>query len=111
MENRKSTSIEIIRYHIPSTDHIDFEEAYKKAGKFLESSPYCTAYNIIKGSDEPDSYIITIYWTSVEDHLQKFRSSNHFSVFFQLVKPFFAAIQEMKHYHLPLIEWKRSNNE
>jgi heme-degrading monooxygenase HmoA len=75
-------SIEIIRYNVPSDGHAAFEEAYIKAGKHLESSPFCKGYHIIKGTEEPDHYILTIYWTSVEDHLQKFRKSEQFSAFF-----------------------------
>jgi len=107
MEDNQHYSIEIIRYNIPSSDYATFEKAYLEAGKLLEASPYCKGYHIIKGSDEPDHYIVTIYWTSEEDHLQKFRKSEQFTGFFQLVKPFYSNIAEMKHYHPPLVNWKK----
>jgi hypothetical protein len=34
----------------------------------------------------------------VERHLQGFRKSADFGAFFQLVKPFYASIEEMNHY-------------
>lgn len=107
MENSPNYSIEIIRYNIPSSGHTAFEKAYTEAGKLLEASPYCKGYNIIKGSDEPDHYIVTICWTSEADHLQKFRKSEQFAGFFQLVKPFYNNIQEMKHYLPPLVNWQK----
>ncbi|WP_218124266.1 antibiotic biosynthesis monooxygenase family protein [Chitinophaga filiformis] len=107
MEDNKDYSVEIIRYNIPASNYAAFEKAYLDAGKLLEASPYCKGYQIIKGSDEPDHYIVTIYWTSEEDHLQKFRKSEQFTGFFQLVKPFYSNIAEMKHYHPPLVNWKR----
>jgi heme-degrading monooxygenase HmoA len=107
MEENQNYSIEIIRYNIPSSNYAAFEKAYIDAGKLLEASPYCKGYHVIKGSDEPDHYIVTIYWTSEEDHLQKFRKSGQFTGFFQLVKPFYSNIAEMKHYHPPLVNWKK----
>jgi len=111
MENGKNPCIEIIRYKIPSLAHADFEKAYTEAGEFLKASSYCKAYHIIKGIDEPDNYIVPIYWTSVEDHVHKFRSDDNFSKFLQFVKPFYSTIQEMKHYQLPLVHWKMKDDE
>jgi heme-degrading monooxygenase HmoA len=108
MTNNTNYSIEIIRYNIPASSHSDFEQAYTAGGKILESSPYCMGYQVIKGEDEPDNYIVTIHWTSRPDHLQKFRSSEQFTGFFQCVKPFFNNILEMKHYHPALAAWSKS---
>lgn len=97
MENKFPT-IEIIRYTIPKEQRITFETAYTKAGEFLKASPYCQGFEMIRGTDEPQHYIIRIHWTSVDDHLQKFRNSDAFKSFFNLVKPFYNNIDEMKHY-------------
>lgn len=97
MEKTKQT-IEIIRYDVPEEQRPSFETAYTKAGEFLKASPYCQGFEIINGTDEPQHYIIRIHWTSVEDHLQKFRNSDAFRSFFNLVKPFYNNIEEMKHY-------------
>lgn len=111
MENKKNACIEIIRYKIPLSEHENFENAYSAGARFLQSSPCCTGYNIMKGIDEPDNYIVTIYWTSVEDHMQVFRNSEEFKGFFEYVRPFFNAIQEMKHYGQPLLKWIKLNND
>ncbi|HZG22952.1 MAG TPA: antibiotic biosynthesis monooxygenase [Chitinophagaceae bacterium] len=108
MTDHNSNSVEIIRYNIPGASHASFEQAYTMGGKLLEASPYCTGYHINKGDDEPDNYIVTIYWTSKDDHLTKFRTSEQFTGFFKFVKPFFNNIQEMKHYHPPLVSWSKS---
>jgi heme-degrading monooxygenase HmoA len=107
MNDVNNYSVEIIRYNIPAMEHSAFEEAYKMAFKLLEASPYCKSYQLIKGADEPDNYIITINWTSIEDHLQKFRKSEQFGSFFHFVKPFFNNITEMKHYQPPLASWTK----
>lgn len=103
----KDCSVEIIRYAIPPAQQADFENAYTKAGNLLRASPYCLGYELIKGVDEPDNYILTIYWTSLADHLNGFRKSSAFGQFFNLVKPFYQHIQEMKHYEQTALSWQK----
>lgn len=107
MEKKKNYSVEIIRYNISADQHQNFEQAYTSAGKYLQSSPYCLGYQLIHGKEEPDNYIVIIHWTSVDDHLNGFRKSADFMPFFNLVKPFFNNIKEMKHYEMTEIEWQK----
>jgi quinol monooxygenase YgiN len=94
----KNHTVEIIRYTIAADQHAGFEEAYKKAGKLLQESAFCMAYQVIHGEEEPDHYIVIIDWTSTQDHMNGFRQSPQFMPFFNLVKPFYNNIEEMKHY-------------
>lgn len=106
MDN-KNYSVEIIRYDIPQNERSNFEKAYAEAGKYLQSSKYCLGYELIHGNEEPNNYIVIINWTSKEEHLQGFRKSAEFMPFFNLVKPFYNNIKEMKHYDLTPMNWKR----
>lgn len=107
MKMNKNFSVEIIRYNIPSEEFENFEKAYDKAGELLLESPYCLGYNILHGDDEPNHYIVTIYWKSKEEHLNGFRRSEQFPSFLNLVKPFYNNIEEMKHYKKIRKEWKK----
>ncbi len=107
LDLNKENSVEIIRYTIPAAQQTAFEDAYTAAGGILQASPYCLGYSLIKGVDEPENYLLTIYWTSVPDHLNGFRKSAAFGAFFNLVKPFYAQIQEMKHYEQTKLCWQR----
>lgn len=107
MKNDPTYSVEIIRYNIPSDQATAFENAYSKAGEHLRASPYCLGYEVIHGEEEPNHYIVRIHWTSVRDHLDKFRKSAEFMGFFTLVKPFFNNIEEMKHYNHTAIVWSK----
>lgn len=98
-------SVEIIRYTIPQDQHTNFETAYVAAGKHLKESVYCLGYQVMHGNEEPDHYIVIIHWTSKEEHLNGFRKSEGFQPFFDLVKPFYNNIQEMKHYDLTPNTW------
>lgn len=101
-------SLEVIRYLIPSTEHTHFEKAYLLASKYLQESEYCLGYEVLKGTEEPENYILHIRWTSMQDHLNGFRKSTSFPPFFQLVKPFFNHILEMKYYGVTKNSWSRS---
>lgn len=48
--------------------------------------------------EEPERFIVRIEWDSVDGHEKGFRTSAAFGDFFRAVKPFFAQIEEMKHY-------------
>ena len=107
MDKSKNYSVEIIRYNIPSDQRTNFEEAYSNAGTILKNSSYCLAYEIIHGTDEPQHYIARIHWTSADDHINGFRKSKEFMSFYNLVKPFYNNIEEMKHYETTSIFWSK----
>jgi quinol monooxygenase YgiN len=103
----KNYSIEIIRYTIPEQERSHFEKSYELAGKYLQASEFCLGYQVIHGNEGPNHYIVIIHWTSQQEHLQGFRKSKVFIPFFDLVKPFYAHIEEMKHYDLTSNKWTR----
>lgn len=105
--NQQDLSVEIIRYNIQQDQHAGFESAYREAGKYLKGSPYCLGFQVIHGNDEPNHYIVIIHWTSKEEHLKGFRTSSEFMPFFNLVKPFFNNIEEMKHYDMTDIGYNK----
>lgn len=107
MDKNKNYSVEIIRYNVAEDEKANFEDAYLKAGTVLKNSPFCLGYEIIRGVDEKQHYIVRIHWTSVYDHLNGFRKSKEFASFFALVKPFYNNIEEMKHYELTDTVWDR----
>lgn len=94
--------IEYIRYHIPADRSNQFECAYAEAGRSLAASSHCRAYEVSRGVEEPESYVVRIEWDSLEGHEQGFRTSPEFREFFACVQAFFHDIEEMRHYE-PLL--------
>lgn len=90
--------IEYIRYRVPRERHEEFEAVWAGAQTALREAPQCESYEVARGLEEPDNYIVRIEWSSLEDHEQGFRQSAGFGRFFQAVKPFFDQIEEMRHY-------------
>ena len=98
---------EVIRYKIPSAQAEAFEQAYHEAETILQGSKHCLGYDLLRGIEEPENWILLLHWDSVEGHEQGFRREPHFTDFFNLVKPFFQQIQEMKHYEHRKMQWGR----
>ncbi|HEX3650551.1 MAG TPA: antibiotic biosynthesis monooxygenase family protein [Pseudonocardiaceae bacterium] len=92
--------VEYIRYSVPPEQATHFEQTYEKAADYLLASPHCLGYDVARCVDEPASYIVRIHWDSAAGHIGGFRSSPRFRSFFELVKPFFPDIAEMRHYDL-----------
>jgi hemoglobin len=89
---------EYIRYNLPAALNAQFEADYIKAQDFLKASSVCMGCDLTHCEEEPQRYILRILWTSTEDHLKIFRSSEEFKGFFAVVKAYIPHIEEMQHY-------------
>ncbi len=89
---------EYIRYRIDDARRAVFIEAYTTAAEALDDSSYCLGYELAHCEEEPDRFILRITWTSTEDHLQKFRSSEQFRRFFPPIRAYVNDIEGMQHY-------------
>lgn len=90
--------VEYIRYAIPNHRGPELEAAYLEAREALDASPHCLGYELARGHEEPDKYILRIEWDSIDGHLEGFRGSEEFQRFLVHVRPFLSMIEEMKHY-------------
>lgn len=87
--------LEYIRYAVPPERSEEFEAAYRQAQGPLQASEHCLGWQLARGIEEPENYILRIEWDSVEGHEQGFRRAPEWRDFFAAVKPFFEQIQEM----------------
>jgi quinol monooxygenase YgiN len=92
--------VEYVRYTIPAERQDAFVAAYRDAAAELRASSHCLRYELTQCVEEPSSFVVRIEWDSIEGHMQGFRKDPEFPPFFVKVKPFFADIQEMRHYAL-----------
>lgn len=90
--------IEYVRYRIPADRAADFEAAYGRAAGQLAGAPECVDFELSRCVEEADAYILRIGWTSVADHLQGFRTGDHFPPFLAEIKDYVPMIEEMRHY-------------
>ena len=92
--------IEYIRYKVAVDQSTAFQRAYANAADILDRSEHCISYELSQCTEEKEVFTVRIEWDSVEGHLNGFRKSAEFGQFFELVKPFFQQIQEMRHYEI-----------
>jgi quinol monooxygenase YgiN len=95
--------IEYIRYTIPPEQGATFEAAYAEARAVLDASEHCLGYEVARGVEEPEHYVVRIEWDSLAGHERGFRTSSGFADFFAAVRPFFDQIAEMRHYEATTI--------
>ncbi|MBB4893457.1 quinol monooxygenase YgiN [Streptomyces olivoverticillatus] len=101
-------TVEYIRYRIAETERrTAFEKAYAAAAEHLYAAPQCLGYELSRGVEEPERYILRIEWTSVEDHEGGFRRGPHFPPFLAEIRPYVDDIEEMKHYERTLVVDKK----
>jgi quinol monooxygenase YgiN len=98
----EDVAIEYIRYRIPAEGANAFVDAYRAAVVPLGASEYCLGYDLTQCAEDPELFTLRIRWTSIDDHLQKFRSSRQFREFFSHIRPFVGQIEEMQHYAVTL---------
>ena len=94
---------EYVRYRLTDAEPDEFEAAYARAAEALDAAPQCLAYELSRGVEEPDRYVLRIEWTSVAEHEEGFRSGPEFGRFLAAVRPYMGQIEEMKHYDLTAV--------
>lgn len=92
--------VEHIRYRVSLEQADEFAAAYARAGEVLAVDEHCLGHEVARGVEEPENWVVRITWDSLEGHERGFRAAPHFQDFFAAVRPFFGAVQEMKHYQV-----------
>jgi hemoglobin len=92
--------IEYVRYRIAESAAEEFVDAYRRAASSLERSLFCLHYELARCSEEPECFILRLQWTSLEDHMSKFRQSAEFREFLKSIGPYVDRIEEMRHYEV-----------
>jgi len=99
--------VEYIRYTVSADESAALIAAYQSAGASLRASVHCQAFELTQCSEAPGVFVLRIVWDSLAGHLQGFRSSPEFRSFFQAVQPFVGQIDEMRHYEVTQVSWRR----
>ena len=76
----------------------EFTAAFAKARKLLEASPGFQRLEMRQGIEAPDTFILLVWWDSVEAHMQGFRDSPAILEWRALLSPFFTGTPQMEHF-------------
>lgn len=91
--------LETAKMKVSAENHKDFEAALETAVQtVLSQAEGFIDIDVHKGIEEPDTYLLHIYWETLEDHTIGFRESDLFIQWRALIGPFFAAQPEVTHW-------------
>jgi heme-degrading monooxygenase HmoA len=76
----------------------EFAAAFAKARKLLEATPGFQKLEMRQGIEAPDTFVLLVWWDSVEAHMQGFRDSPAILEWRALLTPFFSGTPQMEHY-------------
>jgi heme-degrading monooxygenase HmoA len=76
----------------------DFEAAFEAARAVVARSHGYRSLRLLRGIEEPASYLLLIEWDSVADHMEGFRGSELFTQWRALLGPYFAAPPAVEHF-------------
>ena len=71
--------VEYIRYTVRAEHAQAFESAYAHAGNLLDQDEHCLAFEVARGIEEPEHFIVRIEWDSLDGHEHGFRATPHFT--------------------------------
>ena len=76
----------------------EFAAAFAKARPHIEAAKGFRKLEMRQGVESPDSFILLVWWDSVDDHMKGFRESEAFGEWRKHLGPFFAGPPAMEHY-------------
>jgi heme-degrading monooxygenase HmoA len=75
-----------------------FREAFSRGRQFIETSPGFQRLELRQGIEAPDSFILVVWWETLEHHTEVFKESNRFLQWRAVVGHLFAAPPVVHHY-------------
>ena len=87
--------------HIKPGTNSEFEAAIERGvTTVIANAKGFLGYQVQRGIESPDRYLLLIRWESVEDHNVGFRGSPAYQEWRAIVGPFFAAPPVVEHFEL-----------
>jgi heme-degrading monooxygenase HmoA len=76
----------------------EFEAAYAEAWRFLAASAGYLRHSLRRSIENPNRYLLTVEWRSLEDHTVGFRGSPAFASWRALIGQFFDGSPVVEHF-------------
>ncbi len=93
--------LELADFSIQPGQNADFEEAIERGLKtVIAHAQGFEGFKVNRGIENPQRYILQIFWTTLEDHTVGFRGSPAFAEWRAIVGPFFASPPVVEHFDL-----------
>ena len=93
--------LELADITIPPGKQAEFEEAIGRALRTVVSKAQgVRSFQVQKGIESPERYVLMIHWDTLEAHTVGFRQSPAFAEWRGIVGPFFAKPPVVEHFNL-----------
>jgi heme-degrading monooxygenase HmoA len=76
----------------------EFLAAFAQGRKFIEQSKGCHRLELRRGIEEPDTFILVVWWQTLENHTIDFKQSRNFTDWRAVVGHFFARAPVVHHF-------------
>ena len=86
---------------IPPGQQAAFDEAIQRGiNTVISKAKGFQGYKVNKGIENPERYVLQIFWETLENHTVDFRESPAFAEWRAIVGPFFAVPPVVEHFDL-----------
>ena len=93
--------LELADIRIQPGQQVAFDDAIQRGiSTVIAKAKGFQGYKINKGIENPERYILQIFWETLENHTVDFRESPAFAEWRAIVGPFFAAPPNVEHFKL-----------
>jgi len=93
--------LELADIRIHPGQNAAFDEAISRGLRdVISHSKGFMGYKVNKGIENPERYVLQIFWNTLEDHTVGFRQSEAFAQWRAIVGPFFASPPVVEHFDL-----------
>jgi heme-degrading monooxygenase HmoA len=93
--------LEIADIRIHAGQQAAFDEAIQRGlATVISQARGYRGFKVNKGVEQPERYVLMIFWETLEDHTVHFRQSPAFGEWRAIVGPFFAAPPQVEHFTL-----------
>lgn len=91
--------LEIAEFTIQPASHAAFEEAIERGVRtIIAQTPGFRRYEVQRGIESPQRYLLFIEWETLENHMVDFRGSPAFVQWRAIIGPFFARAPMVEHF-------------
>lgn len=93
--------LELADIRIQPGQQAAFDEAIQRGvSTVIAKAKGFRGYKVNKGIENPERYLLQIFWDTLENHTVDFRESPGFAEWRAIVGPFFAGPPTVEHFHL-----------
>ncbi|CAN5128774.1 antibiotic biosynthesis monooxygenase [soil metagenome] len=93
--------LELADIRIQPGQQVAFDEAIERGVRtVIANAKGFQGYKVNKGIENPERYLLQIFWETLENHTVDFRESPAYAEWRTIVGPFFAAPPTVEHFNL-----------